>query len=353
MLNLHLFNGKTGQHIRRVAEYNDLNWSDSINEPGSISFKVKDSGDVKETYAPWRTIAAVLDDERVIHAGYIEQLRLDNEKHIWTVSGGGGSSILEKRLVLKRTLMRSWKNGRIKVDEKNPSSAWQLSLKGSYSDLIAMLIDETLAWGALPIKSAARTGGNNERKYNSYDYATVLSRIEDICDLENGPELRFDATIDENWKLTFYQVCATEIITHHYSWNALAPDSPIILGGMDVAGDDMACECFCAGGKDSDELLVSRTRSSNLLDQGYPLLQVADKSHSSVSQISTLQSYGAAAVSAGDHEQLTHGLTVRSDIDVRVGDWLDVRTVGGVLPLKVTDVSGGVGKHQSIQARRR
>ena len=321
MLSLHLFNGKTGQHIRRVAEYNDLNWSDSINEPGSISFKVKDIGDVKETYAPWRTIAAVLDDERVIHAGYIEQLRLDNEKHVWTVSGGGGSSILEKRLVLKRTLMSSWKNGRIKVDEKNPSSAWQLSLKGSYSDLIAMLIDETLAWGALPIKSAVRTGGSNERKYNSYDYATVLSRIEDICDLDNGPELRFDAAIDENWKLTFYQVCATESQPSPIATpGTLSPlVHQIILGDMDVDGEDMACECFCAGGKDSDKLLVSRTRSSNLLDEGYPLLQVADKSHTSVSQISTLQSYGAAAVSAGDHEQLTYGLTV--EIRYRYSRW--------------------------------
>lgn len=99
---------------------------------------------------------------------------------------------------------------------------------------------------------------------------------------------------------------------------------------------------------------MARASSGELTAAGWPVLQMADTSHSSVSELPTLKSYASAAVVAGDEPQRTRGLKVRRDVPVRVGDWADVRTGEGLLELKVTDVSGSAGSPMlTVQCRPR
>lgn len=350
-ITLHAFSGLTGAHLGRLR-FSTLTWADSINEAGTLAATVPDGASARSLLMPYGTILAAVQGRRVFHAGYLTHSKLS--AGLWSVDCGGGMTVLQKRLVLNYRLASSWRDGYVLIDEEHPAGDWPLRLTGSYSDIVSGLIAETLKWGRLPIVPAARTGGAHERNYNSYDLATVANRIADIGSLEDGPEIRLDPALGDDGSLSFAQRTAEEIIDSRWRWNALVPGSPVVVGDMDGDGGDMCTQCFAAGGKDEDRLLVARATSGALEAAGWPVLQVADTSHSSVSELATLRSYTRAAVAAGDDPQRTRALKVRRDLDVRVGDWADVRTAEGVLPLKVTDVSGSASSDVlTVQCRER
>ena len=347
MLTVHAFNGLTGAHICRLPAVK-ADWSDAINEHGSLNATVLDDGTVPSTaLRQWGTIIAVVDDSTVLHAGYLTHAKLSRSDGRWTLEAGGGGTILEKRLVMNYALNSSWTDGQVVIDEDNPSGDWPLTLTGSYSDIISKLVTETKKWGSLPITAATLTGGNKTRTYNSYDFATVSDRIVDIGELEYGPEWRFDPSLNASWTIGFTQKTSTdggEIKDNTWTWNVIAPQAGVLLDDEDMDGGDMTTSCYASGGKSDDALLVARYSSSTLTGSGWPVLQTANKSHSDVSELSTLQSYARRDILAGDDPQRTIGLKVsRKKYAVHVGDWATLRYGTGnadVIQLKVTDVKG-------------
>lgn len=361
MLTVHAFNGLTGAHVCRLPAVK-ADWSDAINEHGSLTATVLDDGTIPSTaLRQWGTIIAVVDESTVLHAGYLTHAKLDRGASQWSLDAGGGGTILQKRLVLNYLLNSSWVDGQVVVDEDSPSGNWPLTLTGSYSDIISKLVTETKKWGSLPITEAALTGGNKTRTYNSYDFVTVSDRIVDIGELEHGPEWRFDPSLSASWAISFTQKTSAdggELKDSTWTWNALAPQSGVLLDDEDIDGGDMTTSCYAAGGKSDDTLLVARHSSNVLTGAGWPLLQTANKSHSDVSVLSTLQSYARRDIMAGDDPQRTIGLKVsRSKYDVHVGDWATLRYGDGnsdVIQLKVTDVKGSTDTDMlTIGARER
>ena len=323
-IELRAFNGVDGSPIKRIP-YLDADWADSLNEAGSLSATISDAYDVEELCAPYRTILALCEKQRILHAGYVTHLSYSRSTGNWSVTSGGGLSILKKRLVLNYALSASWVDGLVVVDEENPSGNWPLSITGSYSDIVRALILETQKFGALPIQVKAYEGGGHERNYNSFDLATTYDRIHDITQLEDGIEVRLDPVITDSGKLVFVQRSAVEIIDHHWKWNTTIPASLVTEQDIDRDSDDLCSESYATGGRDNDSLLVARSVSQSLINKGYPVLQMPNTEHSSVSELPTLQSYVAAI-----------------SLDVRCGDWADIRTSSGLKQMKITDVSGSV-----------
>lgn len=358
-ISLHAFNGLTGAHVARLP-CGSASWADAINDAGTLTATVTDPNiDFEGILRVYGTIVAAIGFGRVIHAGYLKHVKRNGKE--WSIDAGGGASIFDKRLVINYRLHQSWADGTVIVDEDNPSGNWPFTVTGSYSDLISKLISESLKFGALPIVPAALTGGDKLRTYNSYDLATVSDRIKDIGDLENGPEYRFDAVVDDFGAISFLQRTSKdggEIIDHHWKWNAIVPDSGVILGEEDADGSEMCTQSFGVGGKSEDKIVVARSISNALTAKGWPVLQNANTSHSSISNTATLKSYVNADTACGDNPQHTYGLEVdMSRYDVRVGDWCDVRRSDredDVLLLKVTNVSGSVNSRMAtIQCRER
>lgn len=345
-IQLRAYSGVSGALVRRLP-FTRISWSDSINEIGSMSVEITQDVDAESLCAPWKTILAVCIDGRIAHAGYVKHLRLNANRGTWSIDVGGGFSIFEKRLVLNPKLATAWTNGKINVDEEHPVGNWQYSFRGSYSDLVSWLIyDSVNTWGGLPMSTVAYQGGNHERNYNSFDYATVWDRIRDIADLEDGPEIRLDPIL-RGTALVFQQRTANEIVDHHWKWNVTVPGSRVIFEDTDIEGDDLCTQSYGAGGREKDMLLVARATSSVLTSMGYPVLQEANNLHSSVSELPTLQSYVNADVNAGRRMGVTRSLQCDIDMDVRPGDWADVRTNDGVINLKITDVSGDTSTGRS------
>lgn len=360
MSSLQLFDGKTGDHLTRLS-LAKASWNDTINDPGSLSATTSDHRGFE--FRPYGHILALLDGQEVLHAGYLTRAKYSIEDMTWTLDAGGFATVLDKRLVLNHALSSGWKDGLVVVDEDHPSGNWPLKLTGTYSDIISKLLRETLKWGELPVVPAALEGGKaHELTYNSYDLATVASRIEDIGDLDNGPEYCFDASLASSGQIKFKQITSPdggEIIRNDWTWNTLVPNSGVILGDSDYDGADIMCtQSYGTGGREEDKLLVARSVSSKLVNRGWPVLQTANKDHSSVSKTATLKSYVNADTRAGDEPQAVHALQVdRTRYHVRVGDWASVRYGTGaddVLELKITDVSGSTETTMlEIQARER
>ena len=348
-MELHVFDGLTGAHVRRLKAAS-CSWTDSVNEVGSMTATIVDDGvDPASHLRPFGSIVAVVDDATVRHAGYLTEWRRMRSSGTYELTVGGGATILGKRLVLNHDLASAWRDGAVLIDDDNPPGSWVLTANGSYSDLIRALIVETEKWGALPITPAAATGGDKTRTWQCWDLATVLDRVQDIGDLEKGPEWRFDPMLSSSWALTFQQVTSAdggEIVDHEWAWNAVIPGQGVTIGDEDADGADMATACYAVGGKDEDKMLVAHASGTALTSRGWPVLQVADKSHSQVSVLATLQAYARAHVRAGDATQDSVSLTVPAALPVHVGDHADVRHGPGeddVLHLKVTDVKGSLG----------
>lgn len=340
-IELRAFSGKDGSPIKRLP-FLTLSWSDSLNEAGSLTATLPGRVDARSVCRRYGTILAAVSGKRVLHAGYVTHVRFGRQAGEWSVDCGGGLSILKKRLVLNHALDSSWTDGLVVVDEENPSGDWPLHLEGSYSDLVRGLIAETMRFGTLPIRLAEPTGGGHERNYNSYDLATVYDRIHDICELEDGPEVRLDPVIGDDDRLVFVQRTAEEIVDHHWRWNVGMPGCPVSELDTDIDSDAICTESYGTGGKEEDSLLVARARSSRLIDEGYPVLQMANTEHSSVSELPTLQSYVASDVAAGISDAVYKSYEADPSLDIRCGDWADIRTPDGVERMKITDVSGSV-----------
>ena len=360
-LSLHAFNGLSGAHMARIP-CESASWSDVINESGSLSATVPYSAiDLDAIARPYYTILAVIGFGRVLHAGYLLQAKNNRDSKSRQFTAGGGLSVLKKRLVINYNLYSRWKDGTVVVDEDNPSGDWPFTVTGSDSDLISKLIRETLKWGALPIIPAELTGGNKTRTYNSYDFDRMDDRISDIGKLEAGPEYRFDPQVSSDGYLSFRQVTSAdggEIVDNHWQWNATIPESGVVMGDEDADGEEMCTQCFGVGGKSDDSIVVARTISGKLTAEGWPVLQIANTEHSSVSNVATLKSFTAADTAAGDNPQKTIGVQVdMRRYAVHVGDWADVR-VGpapdDVLKLKITNVSGNASSAMlQLQCRER
>lgn len=352
-IELRSYSGVTGDPLKRIP-YIKCSWMDSIGEPGSMSATLEGRFDVESLCPPYATILATVEGRRVHHAGYVTHARYNDSSDEWTVSTGGGATILKKRLVLNHALASSWADGYVVVDEENPSGDWPLHITGSYSDIIGQLIYEAIKWGPLPFSTMPWQGGGHVRNYNSYDLATTFDRIREICDLADGPEFRMDPRLEGD-RLVFVQRTDEEIIDNHWLWNATIPGSPVMMTDFDKDGDVLCTQAFATGGRDEDKLLVAAHMNGTLASKGYPVMQIADTEHSDVSELGTLQSYVLADVQEGERLPESRGFRVRGDVfAVRPGDWADVITHRGFEQLKVTDVSGSSDSAWlNVQATRR
>lgn len=371
-LTVHAWDITTGRHLARIP-YTACSWSDSISEPGSMSVDIV-LNEVTErmdragvgVYAmlrPWRVILSVQRGPGMVkHAGPVTSREWDPVARKLSLSCGGGWTLLGRRLVLNHNLDRSFRDGDVLVDDEHPAGDWLLHLTGSYSDIARGLVAEAMKWGTLPIALPAVTGGAFERNYGGYDLATTADRLSDLAGLEDGDEIRFTPRViqsDTGDRLEFLLQSAREIVDHEWRMNAAAPGQRCYFTKYGEDGAPLTTDVWAAGGKDDDKTVMARRKGTTLTAQGWPVMQTADKSHTTVSVLATLQAYAASQLAAGDRDSESFALKAGEEWDVHVGDHMDVRIDDLLLgdrsfALKITDVSGSADSDWiTLQARRR
>lgn len=357
MIQVHAFHPITGRRLAQVP-FSSVQWSDGINDTGSMSiviplttgFSQARQDTILREYGVIYAALEVQDDGsvRVFHAGWLTRVTLAEDHQSWTLTIGGGGTVLAKRLVLNYQLRDSWRDGQVLIDEDNPPGNWILKTTGgSYGDLFHTLIVETLKWGSLPLQPNVRIGGTRrERTWNCWELKDIATVMNDIAGYVDGPEYRWQPRLDAEWNLQFWLEVSSdsgELVDHTWTWNTAIPGDRVSLEDIDSDGSGMLGASYAVGGRDEDKLLIAHSVGTVLTSQGWPLLQEANTMHSTVSELATLQKYARADVQTGDRPQQSVKLACAMDYDVHVGDWVNLRDNSQVHELKITDISGTAG----------
>ena len=351
---MHVYDITTGKHVTRLP-FTSCSWQESRNREGGMSVELAMTDVLRDMGAhgllqPWRVIIAYLPAQGPAHAGpltYVEWSASDR-KVILTV--GGGLTLLTKRLVIGRRLVKNWRDHSVIVDEQKPAGDLALTLRGPYyRDIACQLVDETLQWGALPITLPGfERKGNLTRTYYAWDLATTADRLTDLTNLEDGIEMSFAPRIKDDGSITFDFTAAGQPLNDRSAtgrWNAVIPDSRIILDSLTDDGADLTSQVWLTGGKDDDRTLMCRRSTDLPQKRGCMFMQSVDTEHTTVSVMKTLQSHAVSDLRRHAFPAETFKFRVGEEKAPRVGDNIDVTVsddfIGAsTLHVTITDVSG-------------
>lgn len=216
-----------------------------------------------------------------------------------------------------------------------PTGEFDLYFSGvEYGTLMKRLVVEAMKFpgGALPIEFEPDRVGTRQKGYDALDGKSVLSALDDLADLLDGVEYEFVPRIADDDSVSWKFVTATdaerEISRPSAATWRLGGEFPDIRGYQrSPSADDMVTEAIFTGGKDDDRVLVARSQNSGLVSAGFPRREVWDSSHSSVSELATLQSWadGATALGAGFVESLRFEVRADLAVGLRHGDWCQIQ----------------------------
>ena len=313
-----------------IVPFGECSWKLALNEAGSMDIRIPASRlfsqwSARSKLRPWYAVAALIDGGEVIHAGPVLRRK-------WTPRGGlgvtvgGAWDLFSKRLVLNHDLEAAWVDGEVLLDEDNPSPEWVLQFAGlSLGGIGAALIREALKWGPLCVDEPGLEPGVHVRTYNGWDFASVSDRLEDLTGVINGPRIEFVPYLRADGHLRFRYEASQAGGTYHRLSTAFEGHG-ISVEDVDEDGGSLATEVYALGGRAEDIVLTARHRSSKLTAQGYPVMQEALKSHTSVSRVTTLQDHVSQRVLDGSTVPESTQLRLRRSLGVRPGDVLDLVT---------------------------
>lgn len=354
-----LFDHRTGDYIRRIPVAAGSTWTRVINAPGDVKVKVPRRqhaflADLHTIAKPWSVDVALMRGDRILQAGPVVRRPWDSTL---TLEAKGAWATFDKFLVLNHALASMTIDGEVLIDEENPAPEWLLTFNGSYPDIASQLVTEAMKWDQRPVIAPPLQGGIFTRTYWGSDLAQVSERLSQLTQLQNGPELRFDPRLRPDGGIEYALEGDHEIVDHVWEWNTAIPGQGVKIVSLDDDGEGMTTDVWAQGGRggaeDGDVLLVTRQTGTF---PGKPLLQAANTSHSSVSEIATLRGHARGQMyrSMNTYGQVQLEAPVR--YDVQSGDWIDLRTENPyfgrtTLELKVVGVSGGTGERQKIDTR--
>ena len=294
-------------------------WDNRILTAGSVSVTVDyNDPDVRalqlgNTAAPAQAFLAVVEGDNIMEAGPIWTRNYDRDAGTMTLGAKGMGSYFNYRLVLPLLAAT------VGVDQftvPDPSDASKTmanpALTSSYAALslgtiAKRLVQQARSWtgGDVPIVFQDDEAGVHEKNYLGLDFKAVMEAVEDLGNLENGPEFAFQPrfTADKlgvEW-LFRTGTNAQPLVTSASVplWSVTAPQSPVSGFYTSEDGSRLLSLGWQVGGRQEDKVLVARSFDSSLVDAGFPLMEGVDSSHSSVSQQGTLDAYAAAMVRAG------------------------------------------------------
>lgn len=311
-----------------LVPFTGADWTLTFNDEctATIRIRMTDQAErwgVREKTRPVKHSVAILDEQdSVAFAGPIKKRSWDGKT--LTLNVGDGWTLMKWRLVLNFALKANWVNGEVLIDEKNPPGNWVLRAAGlSQGGLGAFIVKEALRWGEMLLDSPSPAVGTSEETWNCYQFETVYSALQRIAGRVNPPRIRFPSYIDDNGRLRIrYEAAAAYGQTH--TLFAPIPGQRVLFDKMDEDSGSVCTQMFGSGGRDDDKLLVARAEDTALEEDGYPLIQAADTSHSSVVWVSTLLDWLKQGVSDGSTKPESMDFKVSADRQIIPGDRLDI-----------------------------
>lgn len=365
MFHLNAYSMPDGNPVS-IIPFSSCSWREEWNEAGSMSVDIllsEHTGnlDLDAILLEDRTLLALFDGERIVHAGPIlESPAWNADTHTVSVNVGGGWSLFDLRLVMDSQLRYTDVDGSILMDDSSKPSAWTLGFTGSPGDLIRYLIMETVQWGRLPVSTLSyESDPQLTMSWYGWDFVKLSDAFKDILGTDDGGQLRFDPELDEDGRLRFVERWARKGVTDRpvpFRWNSMAPEARVRFQGVDSGGQRRVNEMWMSGGKNVDKTFITVSRDLDALLDGEPLFQAGESDQNTENRLSVLHSHSKARLDASRLDR-TWNFLVGHELNPEVGDLVeftvndrflhetraDGTRTATVVSLIITNVEGTVG----------
>ncbi|WP_172121396.1 hypothetical protein [Actinomyces faecalis] len=322
---------------------------------------------LREELAPWRTTLAVTDtaSRRVVAAGVVYARRWDADTQTLKVSCEDLWALLKRRLVLSPAL-DSYSGGQVAGRDGTYPPPWTVHMSGTLPSIARDLVGLALSAGTLPVVLPQKQAGGSVRTYLGPDLATVADRLEDLTGVIDGPEIVFDPRLaDGGTSLSWHMLTGSpELVSGEHSWDARRRAVPLIDLSVEEDASDMVGDSWARGGSQDDQTLIAHHHDRWLEGRGWPLLQAADTSHSTVSDLTTLAGWARTptVVRARSTEVVSLRARRTDESGYALGDAVlpgdhvrlrhdDPYLGSGTIVLKVLETSGDEGEWVTCSCR--
>lgn len=347
MPTFHLFNLRDGLLLDEFEPVNG-SWSVAVNDPEEVKVTI-DLNDELEQRREWRNIAAAsktgvaVEHDGRWYGGQILPKSWDEDDQSLTITAKGIHSWLYDMFVAPPAAETAML---IDPSTKLANPALNTTFSGvDLGTIIKKLVQQACSWpgASLPIVYEPDRPGTATRTYEFLDFKTVGSAIDDISNVINGPDFRFELRRKDETHLHWVLVTGTEAqprlqsATVH-SWDSAAIEPSASGVSEDSDPSEMGDIAWVTGGRTEDTAMVARAVSTKLRDAGYLLRMKLDSSHSDVKLQPTLEGYAAEALRTGSQEILFRKFRARATLapflnEYHPGDLCQVNVEGsGYLP---------------------
>jgi len=292
---------------------------------------------LRNAAAAAKSFLAVVEDDVILAAGPIWGHSYSRKDFTLQLDARGIMSMFDHRLILPAIAanydVTKWT---IPDPSDNSRTIANPALASTYSGvslgtIAKRLVEQAMAWtgGALPIVLPAEEADGNPdhtRTYNAVDFKPVKEALTQLQGVVGGPEIDFFPrfTADKlgiEWVMRVGTVAQPLLTSPSVPrWGVTAAASPVTDFAVDSDASGMGSVSWGQGGRQNDRVLISRASNTALTDAGYPLMEILDTSHTSVSVQSTLDGYTAQNLRDGQRPIEAWSFSVRAHPVDRYGN---------------------------------
>lgn len=319
-----LYNVMTGAVTGELPLAQDPTWSRSLNSPGSMSVTtivgakgVPDVESLREIAAGMKYgIALVWNDSNwIVNLGPIVSSSYNDDSKTLDFGAKDTWGLLGRRLLVNS----AWDGTKI-----TSTTADINYTDTSLHDMAIGLVRHTLdyAGGGLAINTPATTGaGGNQRLYQGYDGVSVAQRLQELTQIELGPDVDFQGYFSAPGVIRINMIVGEPFILQPASSIVWDYGSGLKNLAVDIDSSDLSTRSTAKGSGTGYDLVTSTITDTSLSSLGWPLADFIDSSHSSVSLQTTIDQYASADIKLYRRPVEQWSAEVRTDVDPRPGQY--------------------------------
>lgn len=343
----------TGQRIQFVSAKAGA-WSEVLNDAGAVSCTIplKDptnrSLDLYHSATVGKAFLAAVDGDLVLQAGPIWRHDFDSDAEELTLTAAGMWSYFDHRTVLPvlagrnptddTTDTRFWP---IVSDPEADGYPWASDTRKSLQGIARYLVEQAQTWtgGNVPVILPSEIAGTAERWYRGADLASVGERLQQLTQVDGGPDIMFTPRWTTNrqgieWVMRIGTPSEPLLYSsQRQKFYVGIQGSSVSRLQVSVDGTDLASNSYAVGGRSLDETIITTSVDATLPSAGYAVLEAVDSTHSTTSEESTLQGYSDELTLRGRTPATTfsfsHDLNSHPYLEAfNAGDFAEVRVTG-------------------------
>jgi len=323
-----VYSTTSGRIIYDLELADDPEWTARVNDAGGGRITVPLLGGtrtarVREWCIPWRYSIAVVRGDTVCQAGPIVPYAPATDKRLLTVAFKGFWELLNRRILHNK----NWNPAAVKITD--PSA--DISITDSLPNIGRAIVDHATTWLFRPgsflpldLPSVLPGGGTNVRTYPGYETAMAGQRLQELTQVENGPDVYFQPylTTSGGFRAIRHRMLLGNPLLVQLG-GALKFDYRSTLVSLSIAGDGsgQANTAFVKGSGNEAGTLFGYATDRTLVDQGWPALDMVDSGHTSASEQATLDGWARADVALYGTQPEQWQAVVRADADPAWGSY--------------------------------